>query len=256
VVQHADAVVAGFTRQAESFNASAPATDADLLDRIGALAAPDRRQRWLEAACGPGVIARHLAPAVSEVQGFDLTPAMVELARREAAAAGLTNATFATADVTALPVPDASFDGAVTRFSLHHIPVPGRVLRELRRVIAPRGRVIVVDPIADADREDAAFVQELERLRDPSHWATLSRSRLQDLVGEARLQLDQEQLLAMELDFDDWLDRGGAAAGQRELVEEMLRERPQGTACFRLESRGRRRILRLQVWLARLSRAD
>jgi SAM-dependent methyltransferase len=255
-VAHSDTIVGGFTRQAESFNASAPATNQDLLDLISALAAPRLEQRWLEAACGPGLIARSLAPAVAAVHGFDLTPAMIALARRDAAAAGLHNTTFAVGAAAALPVPDASFDGAVTRFSLHHIPVPVRVLRELRRVTRSGGTIVVVDPLADEDGGEAAFVQELERLRDPSHWATLSRSRLNELVAQAGLRVAREEVRPMELDFEDWLSRGGADAAQLAMVEALLSERPQGTPCFRIQPRRGGRTLRLQMWLTRLSSDD
>jgi ubiquinone/menaquinone biosynthesis C-methylase UbiE len=160
-LEHTRSIVTGFTAQAESFNTSQVATDDGLLNAILALAEP-RDERWLEAACGPGLIARRLAPCVAVVDGYDLTPAMIEIARREAAAAGLANVGFAVGDATALPVPDDSFDGAVSRFSLHHIPLPGRLLAELRRVVKPGGRVVIADPLADADPDAAAWSQEIE----------------------------------------------------------------------------------------------
>lgn len=64
---------------------------------------------------------------------------MIEKAREEAALEGIGNAEFSVGDATALEFEDASFDGAVTRFSLHHIPVPGRVVAEMARVVGPGG---------------------------------------------------------------------------------------------------------------------
>jgi 23S rRNA (uracil1939-C5)-methyltransferase len=69
-----------------------------MLDRLVGLARPCGHERWLEVACGPGIISRRLAPLVGEVRGVDMTPAMVELARRDAADAGVANATFSVGD--------------------------------------------------------------------------------------------------------------------------------------------------------------
>jgi SAM-dependent methyltransferase len=146
-----DQVVREFTHQSESFNVAPVMRSADTLGRLVDLipAAPDAH--WLDAACGPGLVARALAPRVGEVHGVDMTPAMVEVARREAAAEGIGNAVFSVGDATALDFADASFDGAVTRFSLHHIPVPGRVVTELARVVRPGGAVVVADHVTSAD---------------------------------------------------------------------------------------------------------
>ena len=251
---HDQTTISAFTAQAEGFNASAAANHAGIIEAILELSAPAAGQRWLEAACGPGVVSRHLAPLVGSVTGFDLTPAMVELARREAVAAGLTNATFAVADATALPVGVASFDGAVTRFSPHHIPLAGRLFTELARVVAPGGAVVVVDHLADADQAAFAWSQELERLRDPSHWLSLTLDGARRLADAAGLAIELERVIPLELDFDDWLARGLADREGQALVEVALSRRPASAQCFEVVAGADgTRTLRLQVWAARLS---
>src|SRR6476620_3990021 len=89
---HEDTIVGEFTRQAESFNTAAVANAAETLDELVAFASPGAGERWLEAACGPGLVSRVLARSVREVVGVDATPAMISLARREAA--GLANVRF------------------------------------------------------------------------------------------------------------------------------------------------------------------
>jgi SAM-dependent methyltransferase len=251
---HDRAIRSEFTHQAESFAASAAATDEQLLGSIVALAAPRDGERWLEVACGPGIIARRLAECAGSVHGVDLTPAMVELAAREAARNGLANVTFAVGDATALPWPDASFDGAVSRFALHHIPLPGRLIDELARVLAPGGHAIVVDHLADREPGAAAWSQEIERLRDPSHWACLDAHGVRELVRRAGLAIERELVVPFELDFDDWLRRGSGGAGAAELIELALATRPAGTECFHVSGEDGRRTPRLQVWLSRLAR--
>src|SRR6201999_3288318 len=176
-----------FAHQADSFARSPTMSLAETLDAVVELVPADGSARWAEFACGPGLIARAMAPRVGSVLGLDLTPAMIDKARAEAAAAGVENVSFELGDATALDVPDDSFDGAITRFSLHHIPAPIRVLEEMRRVVKPGGLVVVADHVTDDEGAAAAWHEEIERLRDPSHWACLTPSRIADLAARVDL---------------------------------------------------------------------
>jgi SAM-dependent methyltransferase len=243
---HEHTIVTQFTRQAESFNTAAVANAPETLDALVRFAGPGPAERWLEAACGPGLIARALAPVTRAVVGVDATPAMLEVARREAG--GVANAEFVLGDATALEFGDAEFDGAITRFSLHHIPVPSRVVAELARVVRPGGKVVLADHLVDDDAAAAGWATEVERLRDPSHWAALPLPRLRALGERAGLTLEEERIVPLALDYEDWLARGG---GPRALVEAALAERPGGAECLRVADG----VLRLRLWLARWRRA-
>ena len=246
---HARDVEKAFSHQAESFNASAVANAEEILEAIVQSAQPQPTERWLEAACGPGIVSRRLARLAGSVHGIDVTPDMIATARREAETAGIENATFEVADATSIPAPDSSYDGAVTRFSLHHIPVPSRLVHELARVVRPGGTIAVLDHLADDGAEARSWAQEIERLRDPSHWACLSRERLRELGRNAGLALDHEQCFSFELDFEDWLHRGTTNPDSHDLVEQCLAERPTGTDCFNIHGPTGERVLRLQMWL-------
>jgi SAM-dependent methyltransferase len=246
---HEHAIDQAFTDQAASFNTSAIANAEEILEAIVAGARPRPSERWLEAACGPGVVSRRLATVARSVHGVDVTAAMIETAQREAVAAGLENVTFEVGDATRTTLADASFDGAVTRFSLHHIPVPGRLFEELARVLRPGGRLVVLDHLADDDAEVRSWSQEIERLRDPSHWASLSATRLRDLGRAAGLKLAHEQAFTFELDFDDWRRRGTRSAAAQELIERSLATPPADSDCFRVRTGPEGRILQLQMWL-------
>jgi SAM-dependent methyltransferase len=243
-----ETVVGEFTHQAESFNASEAANAAQTLGGLVELAAPRPTERWLEAACGPGIVARALASRARAVHGVDLTPKMIELARREAAPHA--NVTFATGDATALSEPDGAYDGALARFTLHHVPVPQRLVDELARVVKPGGAVVLADHVADDDPEAAAWAQEIERLRDPSHWASLPLHRLRALGEQAGLTLEQEQLQPLPLDLSNWLQRGSGTAAARPLIERLLADPPPHAECFLLIGD----TLRLRWWAARFRR--
>lgn len=252
-----DSIRAEFTHQSGSFGKAAVMTSAETLGALVELVSSDADARWLESACGTGLVSRALAGKVGSITGVDLTPAMLERAKRGAADEGIANAGFSVGDATALEFADGSFDGAVTRLSLHHIPVPGRAIAELARVVRPGGRVIVGDLVADeADGEAALWREEIERLRDPSHWVCRTPEQLREMGSAAGLTLEHEQLIPLDIDFDDWLARGSGGRAASPLVDELLEQRPEGAESFRVISGDKGRRLHQRYWLARWRRPD
>ncbi len=103
----------------------------------------------LDVRCGTGdvTMAAHArAGAAGQVHGIDAAPAMIAVARRKAAQAGQT-IDYRVAAVEALPFPDATVDVVVSSLMMHHLPddLKGRGLAEMRRVLRPGGRLLVVD---------------------------------------------------------------------------------------------------------------
>lgn len=223
---HTRHIINEFTHQSAAFNVSPVMSSAETLQALIDFMPLDASATWLEVACGPGIISRSLATRVARVVGVDVTPAMVELGRREALAAGLTNVSFAVGDATRLALPDSSFDGAVTRFSLHHIPLPWRVATEMARAVRPGGWIVLADHITSDDMAEAAWHQEIERLRDPSHWACLTPGQIQAIGARAGLTLHQERLLPFSLDFDEWLQRGSGGPDMQSLIQAALETGP------------------------------
>jgi SAM-dependent methyltransferase len=240
---HSTSIRDEFAHQADSFARSPTMSLAETLDVVVDLAPADPRAKWVELACGPGLIARAMAPRVGSVQGLDLTPAMVEKARSEAAAAGVENVGFEVGDATALDVPDDTFDGAITRFSLHHIPAPVRVLEEMRRVVRPGGSVVVSDFVTDDDGESAAWQEQIERLRDPSHWALLTPTRIEALGERAGLVPDVQREVPFTIDFGEWLNRGSGGPANARLIERLLAEAPAAARSFVVSGEGEGRTL-------------
>jgi len=103
-------------------------------------------ERVVDLGSGPGLLAlemlEHLESPGS-VAGVDLSPDMVQLARRRCAAHA--NAAFQVGDVTRLPFDDASFDVAVCTQVYEYVQDVDGALRELHRVLRPGGRAVVVD---------------------------------------------------------------------------------------------------------------
>jgi SAM-dependent methyltransferase len=250
-----DSIRAEFTDQTEVFARAGALKGAEVLGALVDLVPADSEARWLEAACGPSMVGRAVAPRVGSLHGVDLTPAMIEKAREEAAREGLANVEFSLGDATALEFEDQSFDGAITRFSLHHIPAPQRVVEEMARVVRPGGLVVIADHARDDDDAVAAWVEEIERLRDPSHWACLTPARLRAIGAAAGLEPDREELLPFELDFVDWRDRSSGGKAAAPLIDRLLEEATPGAEAFRVVGEGDERRLLLQNMLFRWRRA-
>lgn len=108
--------------------------------------APQENERFLDLGCGTGLLAaevgRHLIRG--EVVGIDASAPMVKIAQRKR---GSQICHFDLAVAENLPFADSSFDGVVSAFFFHHVPLElkRRSLQEVTRVLRPGGRMVVAD---------------------------------------------------------------------------------------------------------------
>lgn len=121
--------------------------------------APD--DRTLDIGCGPGVAVRGAAAVVTDGRavGVDRSPSMVDIARRRSE--GLENTEYAVGQAEDLPLPDESFTVAWTAHAFHHWADPDAGLIEARRVLAPAGRLLIVE-----DRTSGEHGFSLDRAMD------------------------------------------------------------------------------------------
>jgi ubiquinone/menaquinone biosynthesis C-methylase UbiE len=110
-----------------------------------------------------------------------------------------------------------------TRFSFHHFPDPDAVLREMVRVCAPGGRVLVIDTYASEDTAKAAELNRLELLRDPSHIRNLALSEFNGLFTAAGLGEPQVSFYELRDTVKNLLARSFPNAGDEEKIVEMFR---------------------------------
>jgi len=104
--------------------------------------------RYVDIGVGDGLLTLMLAEAAEAVTAVDISPEMLSQLERRAAAKGITNLDTVEGELEDLPLEDASFDVAVLSQALHHARSPERALAEARRVLAPGGRLLVIDLLA------------------------------------------------------------------------------------------------------------
>jgi ubiquinone/menaquinone biosynthesis C-methylase UbiE len=119
----------------------------------------------LEVAVGTG---RNLPyyPHGIRLTGIEFSPAMLDLARRQAQQLDV-EVDLRLGDAQALDLPDASFDTVVCTLSLCAIPDERRAVTEMRRVLRPGGRLLLLDHVAAAPRWVRAIQWLLERVTIP-----------------------------------------------------------------------------------------
>jgi ubiquinone/menaquinone biosynthesis C-methylase UbiE len=220
---HKELILDQFSRQAGLFSTAAPITDAKALEMIIAAAKPGPEDRLLDLACGGGIVVCAFAPHVREAVGMDMTPAMLERAKKLAAEKGLANVRWQEGDVARLPFADASFAIVTTRFSFHHFRDPAAVLREMMRVCAPGGRILVIDTQASEDKGKAAEFNRLELLRDPSHARALPLSEMTRLFREAGLGEPRTSFYELRDTVDNLLARSFPNPGDDEKIRALFR---------------------------------
>jgi ubiquinone/menaquinone biosynthesis C-methylase UbiE len=165
-----------------------PAIGAPLATDLIEIAALRPGERVLDVACGTGVVARLAAERVGDtgaIAGLDLNPGMLAVARSVTPSDMVIDWHEASAE--AMPLSDESFDVVLCQLGLQFVPDKPAALREMRRVLAPGGRLIMnvagptPPPFAIADEalarhigpEAAGFVRLVFSLHDPDELQNL-----------------------------------------------------------------------------------
>ncbi len=157
-------------------------------------------QRVLDLGSGGGIDVLLAARRVGEsgfAYGLDMTEEMLDLARRNAAEAGVTNVEFLRGQIEGIPLPDAAVDVIISNCVVNLSPDKPAVLAEARRVLVPGGRLGISDIVADegltpAERAErgswagciagALTVTEYERLLADAGFTDVEITRTHEVV--------------------------------------------------------------------------
>lgn len=151
--------------------------------------------------------ARRVSPG-GKAYGLDMTPEMLDLARRNQTEAGLTNAEFVAGTMEAVPLPDATVDVVISNCVINLAADKDAVLGEAFRVLAPGGRfavsdVVLLRPLPEPARRAMALWTGCVAgaLLDTDYVAKLAAAGFVDAAVEVTRRFGRADLLDMVADL-------------------------------------------------------
>lgn len=154
--------------------------EAQVEDAIRAAIGDARVRNFLDLGAGTGRMLELFAPQAERAIGVDLSSAMLAVARGRLEETGLRNVQLRQGDIYALPIERNSIDLAIMHQVLHYLDDPARALREAARVLAPGGRLLVVD--------FAPHVEEALRDKQAHRRLGFSDAEIAGLLAQAGLE--------------------------------------------------------------------
>jgi len=224
-----------FSRQAAAYAESRSHAYGEDLDIVAAYAEPGQYFLCLDIACGPGHTAFRIASKASVVIGIDIAEGMLAKARELAAAQEITNVVFQKADAAALPFRDASFDLVTCRIAPHHFPDLPAAVREVMRVTRPGGLVGIIDSVVPDDPALDAFLNGVEKVRDPTHVRSYRIEEWNEILEPAGLFLLHVSRAWKAHPFAEWVARTVRPPEvQREIESLFLKALPRARKYYRI----------------------
>ena len=145
-------------------------------------------QRLLDIGTGTGRVLELLAMRVSELTGIDSSAEMLQVARANLAQKGIRNCVLRRCNMYQIPLPGRSFDAVTIHQVLHFAETPGQVIAEAGRLLAPGGRLFIVD-----------FEEHhLDELREEHahRWPGFKPATLRNWLSDAHLEPEKHLSLA------------------------------------------------------------
>lgn len=202
-----EAAARQFGPQAQAYVSSTVHSGGPDLERLEAIARELPSARVLDLGCGGGHASYRVAPHVGEVVACDLSGEMLEAVAAEASRRGLTNIAVVQAAAERLPFDDRAFDLVTCRLTAHHWGDLDAGLREVRRVLRPGGRAVVIDVVAPGLPAADTHLQAVELLRDTSHVRDYGMDEWTGSLHRAGLRVVRVATHRLFMEFRSWVER-------------------------------------------------
>lgn len=204
---HEALVKSQFSGQAAAYLQSNVHAQGPDLRRLSEWLADDKTATLLDVGCGAGHASFTAAPLVAAVTAYDLSEGMLAVVAQEAEKRGFRNIRCTQGPAEVLPFADNNFDIVISRYSAHHWHDIQAALMEIRRVLKPGGRFIMMDIASPGKAMLDVWLQTVEMLRDPSHIHNYSQGQWLAMVNQRGMIVEKLVSDKLPLEFSSWVAR-------------------------------------------------
>jgi SAM-dependent methyltransferase len=222
MTNHQDLIRDQFTKQAVPFSTAPAIKNEESLKLLLQLTNASPNDVVLDVACGPGIVTCAFADVVAHATGIDLTPAMIERAQALQAERRLANVAWRVGHIDPLPYTDGSFSIVTSRYAFHHLQDPQAAMTEMHRVCKVQGKIVLIDQVASTDPKRADALNQMERLRDPSHVRALTLLEMHALFANLGLRNPRLTSYLLDVELDMLLKGSFPNEGDAERVRRMV----------------------------------
>jgi ubiquinone/menaquinone biosynthesis C-methylase UbiE len=202
-----------FDKRAEGYARGCFASE-EHLEAMLLAAEPEATQLALDVACGHGFLTEALATRTKLAAGIDLSSEMLPKQGK---------AFYLVGDAEYLPFRKESLDLIVCRFSFHHFPSPEHALAEIHRVLKQGGTLVLADGISSELEEKSHYLNQVEKLRDPSHVKLYKKSELLRMLVEGGFAIARVFHWELHQELEDWLSRAAGDESLKARLREIMR---------------------------------
>jgi ubiquinone/menaquinone biosynthesis C-methylase UbiE len=193
-----------FGKNATSYVSSPIHKDGKDLVKMVEMAEITGQEFLLDIATGGGHTANAFAPLVKKVTAVDLTSEMLAAAEHFIKSNGHQNVEFIQGDAEKLPFMDESFDIVTCRIAPHHFPHVDSFIKEVHRVLKPKGQFILDDNVVPEKNEYDQFYNTIEKIRDYSHFRAWKKSEWIQKLEESSLEIFEWHRFEKTFLFETW----------------------------------------------------
>jgi ubiquinone/menaquinone biosynthesis C-methylase UbiE len=198
-----------FSRSADRYLISTDHQFGPDLEMIRQVASQQFPAVTVDVATGAGHALRAAGSFSGSCAALDLTMEMLQVAKEHLTSAGLANVQFIQSTADHLPLAEDTVSFLTCRIAPHHFPSVPDFLDEVARVLKPEGQGVIIDSVAPEDSRSDRFINEIERLRDPSHLRSHTLRQWLGFFQNAGLKTISVELFERSHPFREWAQRTG-----------------------------------------------
>ncbi|MEH7177764.1 class I SAM-dependent methyltransferase [Neobacillus vireti] len=217
-----------FGKNAASYVSSPIHKDGKDLVKMVEMADLKGQEVMLDIATGGGHTANAFASLVKKVTAVDLTEKMLIEAEKFIKGNGHKNVEFVHGDAEQLPFAYDAFDIVTCRIAPHHFPNVDLFIKEVHRVLKPKGQFLLDDNVVPETQEFDQFYNSIEKMRDYSHFRAWKKSEWIQKLEDSGLEVFEWHRFEKTFFFDPWCSNMKLADSEKNQLTNYILKSSQG----------------------------